>query len=157
MWRNSDWKKPHCKYRRYGADIAIIANQYRRNYKCLVTRRNYQIKWEIQNPHRRNHRYCKYRRIMQMWDTDPPSQKLQILQISQNCSNERYKTPIAESTDIANITKLSKWEIQTCAYKTFTEPRSFSIIIVDSHQIIPFYQSLDLCLKNIEILNLSFE
>ena len=63
----------------------------------------------------RNRRYCKHRRVIQKRDTKSPSQKVQILQILQiycrnrrYCKNqsypkERYKIPIPESADIANI------------------------------------------------------
>ena len=73
---------------------------------------------KIQNPHCRNCRYSKYHRIIQMRDSKPPSQILQISKISQishiYCRNHRYykfhkiiklrlKTPIADIADIANI------------------------------------------------------
>ena len=60
----------------------------------------------IQNPHHRNHKYC---RITQMRDTEPHCKKSQI---SQNYPNERYRIPITEITNIANIAELCKWEIQ---------------------------------------------
>ena len=73
---------------------------------------------KIQNPLCRNYRYSKYHRIIQMRDSKPPSQILQISKISQishiYCRNHRYykfhkiiklrlKTPIADIADIANI------------------------------------------------------
>ena len=78
-------------------------------------------KWEIQNPHCRNRRYpgfCKYRRIIQMRVTEPPSQKSQILQISQNYAND-IRIPIAEFAHITNITELCKF--MRCG-STHTEP-----------------------------------
>ena len=85
-------------------------------------------KHEVQNPHRRNGRYCNYCRIVQMRGSKPLSKKSQVLQILQNYANERFRTPIAEIADIAelskweienpivnvaNITELSKWEIRS--------------------------------------------
>ena len=77
------------------ANIANIADLLQKSQKLQISQtycRN--------SRYHRYYKYRRYRRIIQVRDSEPPSQ---ILKISQNYSNEKLRTPIADIADIANI------------------------------------------------------
>ena len=103
---------------------------------------------DTEHAYRRNSRYCKYCRHIQMRDTEAPSQKLPNIGIGniaklfkgeiQNPHRRSYRyckyrriihmrdteTPVAEIADIANIAELSERSIDS--EPPFQKPSEFS-------------------------------